>query len=286
MTNQVASVEVLVTVSEVNFQGQTFSIYGTYENPLFLAKDVAAWIDYSKNPNGSYKVSQMLKNVDEDEKGVYNVATTSGVYNVATTSRKTQETWLLTEQGMYEVLLQSRKPVAKEAKKVVKQHMKELRMAGVTLRQNLSIEQQSEVLLSKLDELLNQQEEELALLTSQIDELGEQAVLLEEEIGEVDQKIQELKPYADKYKEFLEEDALMTVEDFARIMHPRYNLGRNQLFQFMRNKRMLGSSEKNHNMPHRKLVKADILKPVKGLVFITKRGFDYLCDALDKHFGL
>lgn len=276
MTNQVACVEVLVPVSEVNFQGQTFSIYGTYENPLFLAKDVATWIDYSKNGKGSYKTSQMLKNVDEDEKGVYNVVTPGG----------TQEAWFLTEQGMYEVLLQSRKPVAKEAKKVVKQHMKELRMSGVTLRQNLSIEQQSEVLLSKLDELLNQQEEELALLTSQIDELGEQAVLLEEEIGEVDQKIQELKPYADKYKEFLEEDALMTVEDFARIMHPRYNLGRNQLFQFMRNKRMLGSSEKNHNMPHRKLVKMDILKPVKGLVFITKKGFDYLCDALDKHFGL
>ena len=25
-----------------------FRIYGTVENPLFLAKDVAEWIDYSK----------------------------------------------------------------------------------------------------------------------------------------------------------------------------------------------------------------------------------------------
>ena len=278
MTNQVACVEVLAPVSEVNFQGQMFSIYGTFENPLFLAKDVAEWIDYSyKDKRKTARdVSKMLKTVDEDEKLV----------GTLFLSGQNRDVWFLTEQGMYEVLLQSRKPIAKEAKKVVKQHMKELRMNGVTLRQNLSIEQQSEVLLSKLDELLNQQEEELALLTSQIDELGEQAILLEEEIGEVDQKIKELKPYADKYKEFLEEDALMTVEDFARIMHPRYNLGRNQLFQFMRNKRMLGSSEKNHNMPHRKLVKMDILKPVKGLVFITKKGFDYLCDALDKHFGL
>lgn len=42
---------------------------GTPEQPLFLAKDVAEWIDYS-NSNGKYKVSQMLSKVDEEEKGV------------------------------------------------------------------------------------------------------------------------------------------------------------------------------------------------------------------------
>ncbi len=45
MTNEELAREVLVSISEVVFESQTFKIYGTYENPLFLAKDVAEWID-------------------------------------------------------------------------------------------------------------------------------------------------------------------------------------------------------------------------------------------------
>lgn len=290
MTNEVVSVEVLVPVSEMVIEGRSFSIYGTFENPLFLAKDVAEWIDYSyeSKSKGIRKISQMMGMVDEDEKikGSYNVATTSDGDNVATTSRKTQETWFLTEHGMYEVLMQSRKPVAKEYKKIVKAHMKELRTSGVSLRQNLTLEQQTVVLLSKLDEVLIQQETELAQLNSQIETLGEQAGLLEEEIQVVDNQIKELRPYAKKYKEFLSEDALMTIDDFARIMYPRYSLGRNQLFQYMRDNRMIGSEGRNRNMPHRQLVNRNVLKLLKGQVFITKQGFDYLCDSLDSHFNL
>ncbi|MES9681722.1 BRO family protein [Gottfriedia acidiceleris] len=271
MTTEVMNVEVLVPISEMTFEGRSFAIYGTFENPLFLAKDVAEWIEYDAS-----SINKMLKNVDEDEKVRKIVPTQSGA----------QESWMLTEQGMYEVLLQSRKPVAKECKRVVKAHMKELRTAGVTLRQNLTLKQQTSVLLSKLDELLIQQETELAQLNLQIEMLGEQTDLLEEEIRVVDSQIRELQPYAEKYKEFLSEDALMTIDDFARIMYPRYSLGRNQLFQLMRDKRMLGSEGRNRNMPHRQLVNRNVLKLLKNQVFITKRGFDYLCDTLDSHFNL
>ena len=41
--------------------GKDFRIYGTPENPLFLAKDVANWIE-NKQP------TQMVELVDEDEK--------------------------------------------------------------------------------------------------------------------------------------------------------------------------------------------------------------------------
>ncbi|GHT25263.1 hypothetical protein FACS189419_10120 [Planctomycetales bacterium] len=40
---------------------QMVRVYGTYESPLFLAKDVAEWIEHSD-------VSAMIKSVDEDEK--------------------------------------------------------------------------------------------------------------------------------------------------------------------------------------------------------------------------
>lgn len=278
MTNEVMSVEVLVPISEMVFEGRSFSIYGTFENPLFLAKDVAEWIDYSfKDKRKTARdISKMLKTVDEDEKLV----------GTLFLSGQNRNSWFLTEQGMYEVLMQSRKPIAKECKKVIKQHMKELRQQGVTLQSNLSVDQQASVLLSKLDELLIQQETELAQLNSQIEMLDEQTDLLEEEIRVVDNQIKEVQPYAQKYKEFLSEDALMTIDDFSRIMYPRYSLGRNQLFQYMRTNRMIGSEGRNRNMPHRQLVNRNVLKLLKGQVFITKQGFDYLCDSLDSHFNL
>ena len=61
-----------------------FRVYGDIENPLFLAKDVAEWIE-NKN------VSQMLNNIDEEEKGIYNVYTFGGNQNL----------WFLTEDGGY-----------------------------------------------------------------------------------------------------------------------------------------------------------------------------------------
>ena len=72
-------------------------------NPLFLAKDVAEWIEHSQ-------ADVMIKNVDEDEKVLNSIQTLGG----------TQNAWFLTENGLYEVLMQSRKPIAKEFKKAGK----------------------------------------------------------------------------------------------------------------------------------------------------------------------
>lgn len=76
--------------------GFSLLVYGTFENPLFLAKDVAEWIEHSD-------VSTMLRKVDEEEKVTNNVCTLGGK----------QKAWFLTEDGLYEVLMQSRKPIAK-----------------------------------------------------------------------------------------------------------------------------------------------------------------------------
>lgn len=85
--------------------GKDFKIYGSIDEPLFLAKDVANWIEYNSN-----KVGQMLKTVDKDEK------LTSPIHY----SGQNREMWFLTEDGLYEVLMQSRKPIAKSFKKKVK----------------------------------------------------------------------------------------------------------------------------------------------------------------------
>lgn len=99
--------------------GQQFTVYGDIDNPLFLAKDVAQMID-NKN------VSQMLNVVDDDEKVIYNVYTLGG----------NQDAWFLTEYGLYEVLMQSRKPIAKQFKKEIKAILKQLRQTGVVITES------------------------------------------------------------------------------------------------------------------------------------------------------
>lgn len=93
--------------------GKDFKVYGDFDNPLFLAKDVAEWIEHSNH-------SKMLLTIDEDEKVLTNSYTLGG----------NQECLFLTESGLYEVLMQSRKPIAKEFKKQVKIILKEIRQKG------------------------------------------------------------------------------------------------------------------------------------------------------------
>ena len=48
-----------------------------------------------------------------------------------------QEMWFLTEDGVYEVLMQSRKPMAKAFKKEVKKVLKEIRKHGMYAKDEL-----------------------------------------------------------------------------------------------------------------------------------------------------
>ena len=100
-------------ISKSTFLGKEIDVYGNAENPLFLAKDVAAWIEHSD-------VSMMMRNVDDEEK----------VTSIVCTHGGNQNAWFLTEDGLYEVLMQSRKPQAKQFKKGVKEILKSIRRTG------------------------------------------------------------------------------------------------------------------------------------------------------------
>lgn len=106
-----AKVEIL---KQETLLGKQFNIYGDFENPLFLAKDVAEWIEHSD-------VSTMVRTVDEDEKLIQTIFV----------SGQNREVILLTENGVYEVLMQSRKPIAKQFKKGVKEILKSIRKHGL-----------------------------------------------------------------------------------------------------------------------------------------------------------
>lgn len=85
-------------------------MYGTIEEPLFKASDVAALLEHSD-------VSMMIQGVDEDEK----------LRQTMLVSGQNRNVWFLKEQGLYEVLFLSRKPIAREFKKCVKILLSELR---------------------------------------------------------------------------------------------------------------------------------------------------------------
>lgn len=103
----------LKIIKQQEVLGQDFKIYGDFENPLFLAKDVAEWI-------GHNKPSEMANNVDKDEK----------LMAIISHSGQKRNMWFLTEDGLYEVLMQSRKPIAKAFKKEVKAILKDVRKHG------------------------------------------------------------------------------------------------------------------------------------------------------------
>lgn len=135
MTTQVSIFEevndqgqVMQVIATRPFYGHQLEVYGDFQEPWFLAKDIAEMIDYS-----TASLNKFLQSVDEDEKGRKNVPTLGGV----------QKAWFLTEQGLYEVLFQSRKPKAKEFKKWVKQILKEIRLNGYYMQGELIQEQQT-----------------------------------------------------------------------------------------------------------------------------------------------
>ena len=162
-------------VERTTILGKEINIYNSIDVPLFLAKEVAEWIDYAKTGSGSRNINMMLKNVDNEEKlkGILSInnvgmqkdvdyndenVNDSGIHNTDTicdtsddsiTSkfnsvygnlkpkkekrgglRKNTAQWFLTEDGLYEVLMQSRKPIAKEMKSKIKKYLRDIRKTG------------------------------------------------------------------------------------------------------------------------------------------------------------
>lgn len=161
--------------------GRQFTVYGTAENPLFLAKDVAECIDYAKRSNGSYNTTMMLQSVDEEEK----------VANIVDTLGGNQQVWFLTEDGLYEVLMQSRKPIAKQFKKGVKQILHEVRTTGgyIATHQDDTPEEIMARALTIAQATLSKREERLKQLEAQTEQQQATIKIQTEEIKQAALKV-------------------------------------------------------------------------------------------------
>lgn len=209
-------------LSETELLGHKFTVYGTAENPLFLAKEVAECIDYAKRSNGSYNTTMMLQSVDEEEK----------VANIVDTLGGNQQVWFLTEDGLYEVLMQSRKPIAKEFKKGVKEILKSIRKTGgyIATKQDDTPEEIMARALIVAQETIKRKEERLKQL---------------------EEKNAKLQPKADFAEAAFKAEGKVDIGQAAKILN--LGFGRNTLFGKLRD---AGIFFKDRNEPKQKYIEA------------------------------
>lgn len=159
------------------FLGKEIDVWGTFENPLFRAGDVADWLH---NTN----VSDMVKKVDEDEVTKFNLGSRQG------------ETLFLTENGLYEVLMLSRKKEAKQFKKGVKAILHEIRTKGgyITTLQNDTPEMIMARALKIADETIRRNEERMKELEAQARSQQQQLEVKDAQITELNTAVSEMQP--------------------------------------------------------------------------------------------
>ena len=228
----------LKIVEQRELLGKEFRVYGDFENPLFLAKDVAEWIEHSNS-------RMMLQAVDENEKLCVN-----NPYAL----QGQQEQWFLTEDGLYEVLMQSRKPIAKEFKREVKQILKTIRKHG----------------LYATDELLDNPDIAIAAFKA-LKEEREARKALEAE----NERMQPLALFA---KSVSASDTSILIGDLAKLLKQNgYGTGQKRLFEELRQRGFLMKSGSSKNLPTQKgmelglfEVKESTINNPDGSVRVTK----------------
>ena len=223
--------------------GREIDVYGSAEYPFFLAKDVALWI-------GLTNVSDMIRRIDEDERSKFNLG-------------RQGEAWFITENGLYEVLMQSRKPIAKQFKKGVKEILRNIRKMGsysvaqstpsvpavpqsfsealmLAARQAEQLEQQQK----QIEQLSRQQEQQRARIEAdkkQMDALSAKAILAD--------------------RAFAAEGSFLTISQAAKVLRLPY--GATTLFRTLREKGVLFARS---NEPRQEYIKKGYFVLVQKLV--------------------
>lgn len=244
----------VIVINESEVLGQTVKVYGSVEEPLFLAKDVAEWIEYEG------RMGQMLNAVGDDEKLMH------AVY----ASGQNRQMWFLTEDGLYEVLMQSRKPQAKIFKTEVKKILKSIRKHGAYM----TPEKIEEVLLNP---------DTIIKLATELKAEREKTILLEN-------KIEQDKPKVEFYEAVGESDTTILVRELAKILKGNgIEAGQNRLYQSLRENGFLISKwGLDYNMPTQRAMELGLFKVketpirdsegkilIKKTVRVTSKGQQY-----------
>lgn len=94
----------LTPVGFIKFDNRVLNVYKSLDEPLFRASEIATMIDYSDG--NSWKMLQMC---EEDEK----------LNLPMVVAGQTRQVAFVTETGLYNILAQSRKPIARKWRRVI-----------------------------------------------------------------------------------------------------------------------------------------------------------------------
>lgn len=226
----------LEVLNEQEVLGKHFRVYGTIDEPLFLAKDVAEWIEHTD-------LSRMVDLVDEGEK----------LKRTLYVSGQNREVWLLTEDGLYEVLMQSRKPIAKQFKKKVKEILHAIRKHGAYMTENT------------LEQALTNPDFLIQLATKLKEE--------QEARKKLEAKLKEEEPHAILGRAITTAKTSILIGDLAKILNQNgVNVGAKRLFEWMRNNGYLIKRKgTDWNMPTQRSMDLELFE-VKESVHIDGNG--------------
>lgn len=234
---------VLTVIQETEILGKKIQMYGSIEFPWFMATDVATWIEHSN-------ARSMIKTIDQDEKGVKNVYTLGGI----------QSKWFLTEDGLYEVCMQSRKPIAKQMKKEIKKYLKSIRLTGAAIPVG------------------NEQKMVSYYFSSLSSET--QGVI----VNELIEKNKELQQF---YDDLMNTEGLMSVNTCAKEL----SIGEYTLFAYLRRKKIFFYDKDMVNIPYERFRKEGKFAvketpchdgKIRSVTYVTKKGLDYIRKLLRK----
>lgn len=196
--------------------------------PWFVAADIAKVFGYGS-------AAEMIRILDDDEKGKQNLHTLGGIQNVS----------IINEAGFYHVALQRRSSWVKD---------KEKREAVVKFQRWVT------------HEVLPSIRKKGGYIAAAADETPEQimarAVLLAQDtIARQKAQIEELKPKALFADAVAASDGTCLIGSFAKILQQNgINIGQNRLFAWMRENGYLGKSGSNHNIPTQRYVEMGLFR--------------------------
>lgn len=234
--------EVLQVVEETEILGKQIKMYGNIDSPYFVASDVAEWL----GERDGYTVS---RKVSDEEKDTQIVCTLGG----------DQKTTVLTEDGLYEACMLSRKKIARPLKFEIKKYLKSIRLTGAAIPVG------------------NEQKMVNYYFSSLSSDLQGQIV------NELMEKNKELQQF---YDDLINTEGLYHMNIVAKEL----KIGRNTLFAYLRGKSIIFYQD-NVNVPYQRFMDQGLFRVIESpcadgkyrpTTYSTKKGLEYIRKLLRK----
>ncbi len=189
--------------------------------PWFVGKDVAAILGYKKPTNA------IAQHVDEDDALKQGITDSIG---------RTQETTLINESGLYSLILGSKKPEAKAFKRWVTFEVLP------TIRKTGGYVANDEMFINTYLPNADAQTRELFRLNLST-------------IRQLNNKIEQDKPLVDFASHIQTSEDCISMNDMAKLATKNgIKIGRTRLFNFLREKKVLGCKDGHKNMPYQRYI--------------------------------